>query len=66
MKHQNYWPHLGKMVHQLRGGVTLAYDLRLAIIIAHFKYVEYEDKRKLAKFQDIMASPLSIKTSFRA
>ena len=29
MKQQNYGPRFGKLVHQLPGDVTLAYDLRL-------------------------------------
>jgi hypothetical protein len=29
MKRQDYGPRLGKLVHQLPGDVTLAYDLRL-------------------------------------
>ena len=31
----NCGPRLGKLVHQLRGVVTLAYDLRLTRTIAH-------------------------------
>ena len=34
MKRQNYGPRLGKLVFQLSGDVTLAYDLRLTRSIA--------------------------------
>ena len=38
MKHQkSYGPHLGKLVHQLLGIVTFAYDLRFRNMIAHWK-----------------------------
>jgi hypothetical protein len=38
MKHQNSCgPHLGKLVHQLPGVVTFAYDLRFRRMIAHWK-----------------------------
>jgi hypothetical protein len=33
MKRQDYGPRLGKLVHQLPGVVTLAYDLRLTHMI---------------------------------
>ena len=33
----NYGPRLGKLVHQLPGVVTLAYDLRLTHMIARWK-----------------------------
>jgi hypothetical protein len=38
MKYQNSWgPHLGKLIHQLPGGVTFAYDLRFRHTIARWK-----------------------------
>ena len=39
MKRQNYGPHLGKLVHQLPGNVTLAYDLCLKHKIPREKYL---------------------------
>ena len=35
MKHQNYGPYLGKLVHQLFGVITLAYNICLMQMIAH-------------------------------
>jgi hypothetical protein len=38
MKHQkSCGPHLGKLVHQLPGVVTFAYDLRFRRVIARWK-----------------------------
>jgi hypothetical protein len=38
MKHQNSCgPHWGKLVHQLHGVVTFAYDLRFRRVISHWK-----------------------------
>jgi len=62
MKRQNYGPHWGKLVHQLPGVVTWAYDLCLTIIVAHFEYLEDDVKRMLASpFWDIMVSLISLK-----
>jgi hypothetical protein len=35
-------PVLGSLVYQLLGGVTLAYDLRLGCMIAHWKGIGEE------------------------
>ena len=42
MKNQNRGPRLRKLVHQLPGVVTLAYNLNLAIIIPHFEHLKEE------------------------
>ena len=39
MKHQNYGPRLGKLVHQLPRDVTLAYDIRFTCSIPRQKYI---------------------------
>ena len=44
MKRQNYGTRLGKLVVQLPGDVTLAYDLRLMRSIARYKYLFEEYK----------------------
>jgi hypothetical protein len=43
MKHQkSCGPRLGKLVHQLPGVVTFAYDLRFMCVIAHWKCIVEE------------------------
>ena len=43
MKHQkSCGPRLGKLVHQLPGVVTFAYDLRFRRVIAHWKGIVEE------------------------
>jgi hypothetical protein len=43
MKHQkSRGPRLGKLVHQLPGVVTFAYDLRFRRVIAHWKGIVEE------------------------
>ena len=65
MKRQNYGPHLGKLIHQLLKVITLAYDLRFAIIIPRFKYLEEDAKNKLVKyFETFLVSSFPLKTYF--
>jgi hypothetical protein len=44
-------PRLGKLVHQLPGVVTFAYDLRFRRMIAHWKDLS-EDYNICTKFHD--------------
>ena len=49
MKRQNYGPRLGKLVFQLPGGVTLAYDLRLTRTIPRYKDISQDYKFGMRK-----------------
>ena len=46
MKFQNCGPYLGKLVYQIPGVITLAYDLRFATIIPRFEDLEEKAKNK--------------------
>jgi hypothetical protein len=50
MKHQkSCGPRLGKLVHQLPGVVTFAYDLCFRHTIAHWKGITEKKKIRLAQ-----------------
>jgi hypothetical protein len=60
-------PHLGKLVHQLPGVVTFAYDLRFRRMIARWKDISEEYKFWVRNMiYDPCCSPFSQKKSFRA
>ena len=46
MNHQHCGPRLGKLVLELLGVITLAYNFRLAIIIPRFEDLEEKSKNK--------------------
>jgi hypothetical protein len=48
-------PRLGKLVHQLPGVVTFAYDLRFRHMIAHWKDLS-EDYNICTKFRNFVAA----------
>ena len=63
----NYGPRLGKLVHQLPGVVTLAYDLRLTRMIARWKDLSEEYDEKDDFFHKIIGGArFPKKTSFMA
>jgi hypothetical protein len=68
MKHQkSCGPRLGKLVHQLLGVVTFAYDLRFRCMIARWKDLSEDYKFWMRKMiYDPCCSLFSQKTSFRA
>jgi hypothetical protein len=61
-------PRLGKLVHQLPGVVTFAYDLRFRRMIARWKDLseKYNFWVRNIDLHDPCCSPFSQKTSFRA
>jgi hypothetical protein len=60
-------PRLGKLVHQLPGVVTFAYDLRFRRMIARWKgIIEEIHFREILKELTILQTHFPKKTSFRA
>ena len=62
MKRQNYGPYLGKLVFQLPGDVTLAYDLRLgpqysSISLGPEKLLEIVIFSETEKLKETMVAP---------
>ena len=64
MKRQDYGPRLGKLVHQLPGVVTFAYDLRFKRMIARWKDLSeaYNSRDKIASLDDILQQQHTQKT----
>ena len=69
MKHQkSCGPRLGKLVHQLPGVVTFAYDLHFRRMIARWKDLSeaYNARDKMASLDAILRHQHTQKKSFRA